>query len=1496
MNKKLSKRILAMILSFAVVFSMIPGVVFADGDSGISVTFTYSNGNEIKYGPVTIENIHAGLAAEYGIGDASTSPTVLDAVVAAHKERYGNEFTAANASKYVDRGLTNAFGEYGYFGNIVNGHYADYASDQTISDGDVVDIFKYDTTISYYGDYYSAFYQNNEISREVTATAGEDITLEVKGFYVMYAYDGETWEKINNLKIGILNEKLEFNELGTTDENGEVTVSFDKKGEYILASKGASGTKPIVPAWCKVTVLEGISAEEQEQYVAADKEALYVSYESGNQITLPNKGDSEKTKISWSSNMPEVVTDKGKIIKQVEAKKVTLTATIKCGEVTATKEFAFDIPAINDDEIEARLDAAKDALTSTALKPVQFSGESGGSYPYDSVVLDTNILEKAQGIINTAAPGVSVTFSEGNTSSDYIAADGTINYPKGYSKGYADVSFKLQLKEKSKEVTVYSIEIPTKDDSKTEAVAALMQQTTLDKILNGQEQNSVKSTLNLPVGSSYGLAIKWTSSDSAIEIGNGASSLTGQLHKINRPAYGQADKTVTLTATYDYTDTAKSLGMCDGGPMPENNTQTFTVIVPAFTLEEKQATESLVKEAVASVTADGITAYDDSGNDTKKSADLDNIVYDLQLYDFDRTNEYYKAGVRLSWSSTNPAITVNSLRAKVTRPAGNEPAVGELVLTASKDGATATKSFETKVLPSNTLPEENQKLGEAIEKISAAYAAKDYSWWNNSKNADWWHAVAMGAYAKHYGKEKLNTEQKQGFADQAINSIAEYVNKIGTVESGEATAANKIANGINGLSAFAFDPQKITTVNSTSVDAENLLGKLNIEGASKGYFTTIAPYVLIALEQDNSADEKIKNDLIDYMLAQQLSEGKWGYGTTFDVGTTAMMIQGLATSERSDAKQVCITGIKNLAEAFSKSEGSTYGDANTDAMVVVALAAVGIDPSSDGRFVKADVSLTEGLLSYLNSDSTAFQYSGKDNDYATKQGLLALIAAKQIRGKTNPINVLSFSDIEKSPVKAKTSGTVTPVTPPTSGDDINVTVSIKAKHSYWLTNKKVTLKEGSTVAHAIVAAIENTDISQVGAENGYISSVSKGTETLSEFSDGNNSGWLYKVNNVLPSVSVTSKTVSDNDQILLYYTVDWQKDPDAGAMAGIDQNKTQVTTSGTDSKTTTSPTEVKVSGSTATATVTDENAAELVKQAKENKSAEIILNVSSADTDKAETVNLELNKKTLDSIVNDTDATVTVKTQTGEINLDKETLKQINSEAAGDVITIEITRISKPEEAHKTLIGSDGQIYRLTVKSGDSVISQFKGNVTVRLAIPAALKDKVIAAVHIKDGSLEKLEGRRITQDKVEFYEFKTPHFSEFALVDTDQVKLDTDDTDNADKAKALVKEIKLTVASSKTAKKNVKITVKMNSKNNALIKELKGMGYTVKYRYYRSTKKASKYSVVKTKTAKTYINTKGKKGTKYYYKAKVMVYDGDKLVAQSALKQCRYAARVWSK
>lgn len=121
------------------------------------------------------------------------------------------------------------------------------------------------------------------------------------------------------------------------------------------------------------------------------------------------------------------------------------------------------------------------------------------------------------------------------------------------------------------------------------------------------------------------------------------------------------------------------------------------------------------------------------------------------------------------------------------------------------------------------------------------------------------------------------------------------------------------------------------------------------------------------------------------------------------------------------------------------------------------------------------------------------------------------------------------------------------------------------------------------------------------------------------------------------------------------------------------------------------------------------------------------------------------------------------------------------------------------------------------------------------------------------------------------------------------------EELDKAFKEKA--GEIELVVRTSKTSKNNIKVTVKLTPALEAFIKEIKSAGYTVKYKFYRSANKSSKYAARITKEEAEYLNTEGKKDKKYYYKAKLLVYDNEgNLVAQTELKQCKYGLRTWSK
>ena len=117
---------------------------------------------------------------------------------------------------------------------------------------------------------------------------------------------------------------------------------------------------------------------------------------------------------------------------------------------------------------------------------------------------------------------------------------------------------------------------------------------------------------------------------------------------------------------------------------------------------------------------------------------------------------------------------------------------------------------------------------------------------------------------------------------------------------------------------------------------------------------------------------------------------------------------------------------------------------------------------------------------------------------------------------------------------------------------------------------------------------------------------------------------------------------------------------------------------------------------------------------------------------------------------------------------------------------------------------------------------------------------------------------------------------------------LGLNDNSDAD-AKAYVQDLKIKARSVKTSK-GVKVTI------NADVQSLLDGGFTVEYKFYRSTKSNKNFGTAKiVKTENTYLNTSGTKGTKYYYKAKLVVKNAKgEVVATTPLTQCLYASRTF--
>lgn len=617
-------------------------------------------------------------------------------------------------------------------------------------------------------------------------------------------------------------------------------------------------------------------------------------------------------------------------------------------------------------------------------------------------------------------------------------------------------------------------------------------------------------------------------------------------------------------------------------------------------------------------------------------------------------------------------------------------------LTLSKGGLTISKPISVVIYPAA------DQMAALIDTIATSYVGK----------SDEWVVFDMAAYAQLAGKTATTQEAaKQNYLNLTINALAQN----------SALAADR-AKGELILGTLGVDTKALTPYGGQTY---NNAAKLQAMSMNVSYYT--APWILLADEQGNvsltaAQVQQLVKLLTDSQAANGLCQGAYWGKSYDDIDTTGTALASLARfakatedpyGVKAEAEKFIAKALAGLAKA--QGENGSFGNVNTDAMVITGLAAYGINPK---EFKKNGSSLADALSLYVNSGQNGFTSAYADGTagekaqaLATEQGFRALVVLEKMNSGVASYNIYTGKtgaaaespkpnpDQDKKPGSATGEGETgerpsTPGSGESGNKNKNVTLTICPDgNTQWLASS-YTLPEGSTVYDLIKKAMADSGMSCVGAEKNYITSVTKGSETLAASDKGPKSGWMYTVNGSLPEVGIQDYKLKTGDTVKLYYVEDYTKDSNTGSWTPVTPGKDDT------------------------------------KQ---------------DDPDKDD----------------------------------------------------------QPQENQKEALA----------------------------------------------------------------------------------------------KVKALIAKFSLKARSVKTAKSNVKVSLQMNAETKTAIKEMQDMGYTVKYHFYRSTKKAAKYQSAVTKKTGTYTNTTGKKGTKYFYKAQVRVYDKDgKLIAKTTLKQCKYACRSWSK
>lgn len=304
-------------------------------------------------------------------------------------------------------------------------------------------------------------------------------------------------------------------------------------------------------------------------------------------------------------------------------------------------------------------------------------------------------------------------------------------------------------------------------------------------------------------------------------------------------------------------------------------------------------------------------------------------------------------------------------------------------------------------------------------------------------------------------------------AEQYAQAAYQYVKKKGssTISDSKSTENSRM---ILALTSIGKDPSDVAGYDLLEPLAD--LDYVKSQGINGPIFA------LIALDSHDyeipkavaGKTQTTREALIDAILAAQLSDGGWNVnGNGADADMTAMAIQALAPYYSSNAKvkSAVDDALKRLSKMQEVNGGYTsWGTANAEsvAQVIVALTSLGIDPASDGRFIKNGYSTLDALATFYN-DKGGFKHSQSDmtasNGLATEQAYYALASWYRLKaGKTSLYDMSDVTTLSKIIEKTVVNGGDSAKDP--KKDTLASGSSLTASGTTRSITKKATIKLG----------------------------------------------------------------------------------------------------------------------------------------------------------------------------------------------------------------------------------------------------------------------------------------------------------------------------------------------------------------------------------------------------------------------------------------------------
>ena len=540
-------------------------------------------------------------------------------------------------------------------------------------------------------------------------------------------------------------------------------------------------------------------------------------------------------------------------------------------------------------------------------------------------------------------------------------------------------------------------------------------------------------------------------------------------------------------------------------------------IVPAVCTVEvlEKSPDNLVAAAADQLTWDAIR-----GSNTDQQAVTEDLAIPSVL-------QVAGEEVSVSWAcdDTTYALSVSNYdgpwKAYVDRPASQDVSC-TLTATLSYGGASAAKSIPITV-KAEGIHEDKETVvaySDLLTGISASYTASQ----------DPWTVLDMAAYN---GQSVKAAEGYDPYASAAASALAEAA--------------------VGGA------------VSQSTLDGVDISGS---------YAIYTIPYLSLAYQaaglSDQGADRlaEMKAAMVDYLENREANYAGVDEVTPVLAALAPYYKQGDAQVDGAvDATVTWLSEQQGADGTFSY-----YGtsNANSTAMAVVALSALGIDAHTDSRFIKNSKSAVEGLFSFALADHSGFGYKGNVtlSELSTEQGFRALVSYARFQEAGKAYNIYLQAKNSQSAVAApEISTTVTPpeegggsgsgsttyritvsvMVPPEGGQDGQYTYRYdSAQYTNLLGGTKtVTVKKNTTALEVLTDVLKGENI-PYQLQGSYVKEIGG----LAEEDHGPNSGWQYMVDGTAPTESAGSYVFTSSAKLVWYYTDDYTKEKSADAWSG----------------------------------------------------------------------------------------------------------------------------------------------------------------------------------------------------------------------------------------------------------------------------------------------------------------------------------------------------------